>query len=1020
MDAAQVSLLGAPLLRVDGSAVPWQPERRYQLLALLALNSGQWLARDQVAALLWPGHEPAQARRNLRKVVLRAREVPGAHTLEATEHALRWSVATDLQAFGAAFAAGRAAEAMALGRGPLLAGLDAADSPEFNEWLAGERRHWAESWRQAALAAAAAAAEPAERIDIARRLLAVDPLDEAAVEICLRAELALGHTQRAHRLYSDYAERLAEAFGVEPSSALRSLAAAPAAAAAAAPEGPAASAVDARAGEFIGRRHELKEIARWLARDDCRLLTLLGPGSIGKSSLARQAVRELAASYPGGTGWVELQDLTSLPAVVTRLAQVLGVQPGDAGDPLAPIVRHLQGGARRLLVLDNGEHLAELPALLDRLGRDGTHLQALLTSRVRSQVAHERLLALEGLAIPDEDSRDVEAAAAFDAIRLFERRAAAAVRGFELRHHLEAVIGIVEWVGGLPLAIELAAGWVRLLPPREILSELQQSIDVLEHDPAAGGEPARPEHHSMRAVLERSWQLLGPREREAMVSLAVFQGGFTRRAALEVAAVPLPLLSSLVDKSLLKIGDDGRFGMHPLVAADASARAAGDAPRQAALRDRHADFFAQQLAALAAQHTGDHRPIVAALEADLANCRCAWAHAIAAPRPDVVAKMSPAWRRYVMANGRFEDGRRHFECALALPERADAAPARAEARATLAWLAIARHDVDGAHALAREALAEAERIEATRLIADCSLTLGVAHAEQLRYADAETWFARALQVASQHGHRSELGRALNSLGTLAMRRGEHDDALAHYGRALTAFRDLGDHTNVARILMNSGVIGMSRLAWPAAKDAFEQALRYTLAHDVVSLLPPIEFLLGATLIELDELDAAANHLASARERCRALKFASYEIKTDYYLARIAARRGRHTEAAQAHLAAARTAHAQAWTLDLQYITLFVGELLREIGLPADAHRVLRGVAAAPAADASVGRMAEACLRTLPQAGGAGEPAAPEPHVVAFDAIASHLAHCSDLDDFLARLRALPVAPAVNPVRAACP
>ncbi|HRD98583.1 MAG TPA: hypothetical protein PLA97_19555, partial [Rubrivivax sp.] len=101
MGALQVSLLGPPLLWVDGVAMPWLPERRFQLLALLAVSSGQWLARDHVAALLWPAHELTAARRNLRKVVLRAKALPGAQALEATEHALRWPVPTDLQAFGA-------------------------------------------------------------------------------------------------------------------------------------------------------------------------------------------------------------------------------------------------------------------------------------------------------------------------------------------------------------------------------------------------------------------------------------------------------------------------------------------------------------------------------------------------------------------------------------------------------------------------------------------------------------------------------------------------------------------------------------------------------------------------------------------------------------------------------------------------------------------------------------------------------------------------------------------------------
>ena len=191
------------------------------------------------------------------------------------------------------------------------------------------------------------------------------------------------------------------------------------------------------------------------------------------------------------------------------------------------------------------------------------------------------------------------------------------------------MIDIVESVDGMPLAIELAAGWVRLLPAEEIARELRRSMDLLERDPAAPGAPARPEHDSVRAVLDRSWKLLAPRERDAMAALAVFQGGFTRAAALAVAQAPLPLLSSLVDKSLLTVDEAGRFGLHPLVAAFAAERLADDGARADELARRHAAHYAQLLAALAARAGADHRPVVDGIESEFANCRAAWHRAVA-------------------------------------------------------------------------------------------------------------------------------------------------------------------------------------------------------------------------------------------------------------------------------------------------------------------------------------------------------------------------------------------------------
>ena len=202
--------------------------------------------------------------------------------------------------------------------------------------------------------------------------------------------------------------------------------------------------------------------------------------------------------------------------------------------------------------------------MLDRLLAGPSGLCLLVTSRARMQVGGEWLQVLSGLAVPDEQSHDLEAAASFDAVRLFDLRARAAQRGFELGRHLPAVIRILDAVAGMPLAIELAAGWVRLLPPEEIARDLQDSIDVLQHDPGAAAQPARPEHHSVRAVLERSWALLVPREREALGALSVFEGGFTRAAAQAVAGSALPLLASLADKSLLTTDASGRCTSEPI------------------------------------------------------------------------------------------------------------------------------------------------------------------------------------------------------------------------------------------------------------------------------------------------------------------------------------------------------------------------------------------------------------------------------------------------------------------------
>ena len=192
----------------------------------------------------------------------------------------------------------------------------------------------------------------------------------------------------------------------------------------------------------------------------------------------------------------QLQDTAQLPAALASLAQALGITTQDTGDPIDQLLRQLPQ-ERLLLVLDNAEHLGELAAALQRLLDGAPAVVLLLTSRSRLHLRDEWVLPLPGLAVPDEDSRDLEAAASFDAVRLFEQCAHAAQRDFVLARHLPAVIAIVEAVGGMPLAIELAAGWVRLLPPEQVALDLRGSIDLLERDPASHSAPARSDHTSL-------------------------------------------------------------------------------------------------------------------------------------------------------------------------------------------------------------------------------------------------------------------------------------------------------------------------------------------------------------------------------------------------------------------------------------------------------------------------------------------------------------------------------------------
>src|SRR5688572_13884614 len=220
----RLNLLGAPVLATSAGSEPFAPERTYQLLAYLGCRH-DWVTRDALAALLWPEHDQASARRNLRKILFRAARLPWLDALESRTDSVRWLVDTDLHSFEAAIGRADWPAAVALYRGGLLDGCEHNASEPFVQWLLFERRRVASLLREAMLGwLAASAHEPAAQAQLAMRWLAMEPLEEDAVAAAIRARLALGQHAEAKRCYRGFTERLAEQLGIEASASLRELA----------------------------------------------------------------------------------------------------------------------------------------------------------------------------------------------------------------------------------------------------------------------------------------------------------------------------------------------------------------------------------------------------------------------------------------------------------------------------------------------------------------------------------------------------------------------------------------------------------------------------------------------------------------------------------------------------------------------------------------------------------------------------------------------------------------------------
>jgi DNA-binding SARP family transcriptional activator len=301
-EAPRLRLFGPPMVEHGGTGQALPFERRHQLCALLALRRG-WVARAEVAAMLWPEQESRLAYTNLRKTLFRLQALPWAAALESQGASLRFETASDVADFEAALRDGRSADAVALGAGgELLAGFDDGASEPWTRWLGFERERLRTAWRGAVLALLGTEMEGARAIALSARLLEIDPLDEGALREHMRWLAQEGQAGAARAAYRAFAERLAADLGIEPGAELRALHERLVAPAAARPPAPMVPADDS----FVGRSIELHRIADLLGRDECRLLVLIGPGGVGKTRLAQRLATELAPRFDDGALFVPL------------------------------------------------------------------------------------------------------------------------------------------------------------------------------------------------------------------------------------------------------------------------------------------------------------------------------------------------------------------------------------------------------------------------------------------------------------------------------------------------------------------------------------------------------------------------------------------------------------------------------------------------------------------------------------------------------------------------------------------
>ncbi len=810
----QIHLFGGLRVLLDGKPVTgFYSNKSPALVAYLAVTR-RAPTRDALATLLWSEMPDTDAKMNLRQCLTNLRKLLEPYltiTRDSVEFNFDAPYSLDVERFEQKLRDADLGAAVELYTGDFLDGVFVRDAPGFEEWMLAQRarlRDLAMQAMSALVSESVACGDNARGIEYATRLIALDPWREETHRELMLVLARSGQRSVALQQYEVCKRELREQMGVEPSAETTALYERIRAAGISPKHN-----LTPQPATFIGRTKELAHIEAALLKPECRLLTLLGVGGIGKTRLARHAAERALAlgTFLNGVYFVPLTGVDSFDLLVVAMANACEFTFSGKQDPKTQLINFLRE-KEILLVLDNFENLRDAVSWLSQLLKSAPHVKLLVTARERLNVQWEWLIALEGLDLPkDEGGRTLAPHVAvpevrhshagvkdektnpsflpppssFASVELFVERARQVCSDFQIDEaNFFSIARVCQLVEGLPLGIELAAALVQTFSVEEIAREIERGYDFL----ATTRRDAPERQRSLRAVFEHSWGSLDPAACAVFSKLAVFRSGFTREASEYVAGASHATLATLVDKSLVRHDVAGRYELHEVLRQYAEEKL-GSLDGEIQARDLHAKYYAAFLKQREASiQSAEQSGALSEVNAEIDNVRAAWQRMVTQRRSEPIAQSMITLGYFFEIKSWFQEGATTFQSA--------------------------------ALAFADSALESQRILYAKLLFRQMSFLIRLDC-----YADARTVGNICLGVLRSTGEQTELARVISNLGHIAYRLGEYTEAKQLMQESVDLNRIVGNPRTIAVALNNLGAVTLAMGEYARARQVFEECLR---------------------------------------------------------------------------------------------------------------------------------------------------------------------------------------------------